>query len=547
MDRWQGKVAVVTGASSGIGAAIAKDLVESGMKVVGLARRLERMEQDAAKMNTSKGGHYYPRKCDVSKEEEILEAFAWVKKTFGGVDVLVNNAGIVRANMLVNPGNSNDLRSVIDVNVMALCYCTREAFNSMKERDVAGHIIHINSIGGHSIPSAGDAPPTANMYFGSKHCVTALTETLRQEMIYLKSRTKVTSISPGVVDTEIFDGSFPSKEIKEMFLANNPSLKSEDVSQAVLYALGTPEHVQVHELIIKPIGEKFMFINCCCPISNCIHPLKTSQVSSDIIEERNWTSKMDRWIGKVAVVTGASAGIGAAVSKDLVEAGMKVVGLARRLERMEENAAKMDTSKGGKFYPKKCDLAKESEIMDVFSWIKENLGGVDVMINNAGMMKMTMLTTPDNGNDLRTVLDINVMALCICTREAFNSMKERDVAGHIIHINSLTGHHVPYLGDFPPVFNIYPGSKHCVTALTETLRQEMNYLKSKTKITSISPGHVATEFLEEPFGQEQSDQIKQHHPTLQPEDISQSILFVLGTPEHVQVHELIIKPVGEKS
>ncbi|XP_026467916.1 farnesol dehydrogenase-like [Ctenocephalides felis] len=256
MDRWQGKVAVVTGASSGIGAAIAKDLVESGMKVVGLARRLERMEQDAAKMNTSKGGHYYPRKCDVSKEEEILEAFAWVKKTFGGVDVLVNNAGIVRANMLVNPGNSNDLRSVIDVNVMALCYCTREAFNSMKERDVAGHIIHINSIGGHSIPSAGDAPPTANMYFGSKHCVTALTETLRQEMIYLKSRTKVTSISPGVVDTEIFDGSFPSKEIKEMFLANNPSLKSEDVSQAVLYALGTPEHVQVHELIIKPIGEK---------------------------------------------------------------------------------------------------------------------------------------------------------------------------------------------------------------------------------------------------------------------------------------------------
>uniref|UniRef100_A0A6M2DFS5 Putative dehydrogenase n=1 Tax=Xenopsylla cheopis TaxID=163159 RepID=A0A6M2DFS5_XENCH len=256
MDRWRGKVAVVTGASSGIGAAIAKDLVEAGLKVVGLARRLDRMEQDASKMNTSKGGSYHPKKCDVSKEAEVIEVFAWVKKTFGGVDILVNNAGIVRNNMLTSPGNSKDLRDVIDVNVMALCYCTREAFNSMKDRDVAGHIIHINSIAGHSIPSMTGAPPTGNIYFGSKHCVTALTENLRQEMIYLKSKTKVTSISPGVVETEIFEGCFPSKEIKDMFLANNPCLQPEDISQAVLYALGTPEHVQIHELTIKPVGEK---------------------------------------------------------------------------------------------------------------------------------------------------------------------------------------------------------------------------------------------------------------------------------------------------
>uniref|UniRef100_A0A6M2DI26 Putative dehydrogenase n=1 Tax=Xenopsylla cheopis TaxID=163159 RepID=A0A6M2DI26_XENCH len=256
MDRWRGKVAVVTGASAGIGEAIAKDLVEAGLIVVGLARRKERMEENAKVMNLKNGGKFYPIKCDVSKEQDILDTFSWVKKNLGGVDVLVNNAGIVRTNMLTSTGNSNDLRSVLDVNVLGLCFCTREAFNSMKERDVAGHIFHINSVVGHSIPMISDVPPTMNMYPGSKHCVTALTETLRQEMIYLKSKTKITSISPGVVLTEIFDAAMNS-ERRDEFLKHNPCLQPEDISQAVLYCLGTPEHVQIHELTIKPVGEKF--------------------------------------------------------------------------------------------------------------------------------------------------------------------------------------------------------------------------------------------------------------------------------------------------
>ncbi|XP_026466228.1 farnesol dehydrogenase-like [Ctenocephalides felis] len=256
MERWRGKVAVVTGASAGIGEAITKDLVEAGLTVVGLARRKEKMEENAQSMNLKNGGKFYARKCDVSKEQDILDTFSWIKENLGGVDVLVNNAGIVRMNMLTNSGNSDDLRSVLDVNVLGLCFCTREAFNSMKERDVAGHIFHINSVVGHSIPLVPNVPPTMNMYPGSKHCVTALTETLRQEMMYLKSKTKITSISPGVVLTEIFDAAM-DEEKKQEFLKYNPYLNPEDISQAVLYCLSTPEHVQVHELTIKPVGEKF--------------------------------------------------------------------------------------------------------------------------------------------------------------------------------------------------------------------------------------------------------------------------------------------------
>lgn len=115
----------------------------------------------------------------------------------------------------------------------------------MKERDVAGHIIHINSIAGHQVPNF----PHMNMYAASKHAVTAITETMRNELIMLGSKTKVTSISPGVVRTDIVEGLHSSDGF--------PMLESEDIAKAVIYVLGTPPHVQVHELTIKPVGEAF--------------------------------------------------------------------------------------------------------------------------------------------------------------------------------------------------------------------------------------------------------------------------------------------------
>lgn len=83
--------------------------------------------------------------------------------------------------------------------------------------------------------------------------------------------------------------------------------------------------------------------------------------------------------------------------------------------------------------------------------------------------------------DWRQVLNVNVMALCICTREAYKIMQQHDIAGHIVHMNSIAGHNVPNMPE--PVFNVYPASKFAVTALTESLRQEMRHFKSQTKVT----------------------------------------------------------------
>nr|CAD7597154.1 unnamed protein product [Timema genevievae] len=248
MKRWSGKVALVTGASVGIGAAIVQELVKHGLKVVGLARRAEKVEELAAGLKSAPG-KLYAVKADISKEEDILAAFDWIKKNLGGVDILINNAGLGTTDTLSNVGDGS--WQVLDVNLKGLSIFTREALKSMKERGVNdGHIIHINSIAGHYLPSF--FPVT--MYHASKHAVTVLTEGLRRELVQLGSKTKVTSISPGLVETEFANIRGP--EGKKVY-KENPVLQAKDLADAVIYTLGTPPHVQVHEITIKPTGERF--------------------------------------------------------------------------------------------------------------------------------------------------------------------------------------------------------------------------------------------------------------------------------------------------
>ncbi|XP_069683455.1 farnesol dehydrogenase-like [Periplaneta americana] len=240
MERWSGRVAVVTGASVGIGASIAAELTKKGLKVVGLARRSEKIEELSKTLDSAKG-KLYAVKCDVSNESEVKEAFKWVKDNLGVVDVLVNNAAVLYDNSIID-GPTEELKKMLDLNVLGLSMCTKEALQVMKEKGVDdGHIIHINSVAGH-MPSPG----RFTMYFATKHAVTALTEGLRRELVQQKSKIRVTSVSPGLVKSEM-----PPED----FLKNYPYLNPEDIADAVLYALGVPPHVQVHELTVVPVGQ----------------------------------------------------------------------------------------------------------------------------------------------------------------------------------------------------------------------------------------------------------------------------------------------------
>ncbi|CAD7079049.1 unnamed protein product [Hermetia illucens] len=249
MERWENKVAVVTGASAGIGAAIAADLVKNGFIVVALARREERLRENQRTLPENLQSRYHPRRCDVTNEDQVKDTFAWIETKFGGTDILVNNAGVVARDVqLSGVDNTAPIRNIVETNIMSVVYCVREAFNSMKKRNFDGHIVIINSIVGHYIPVV----PTGsmNIYPASKFAVTAMVETYRQEFANAGTKVKVTSISPGGVLTEIIPDMGALRD------TGHPLLNAEDISNAVLYVLSTPPHVQVHELTIKPIGEK---------------------------------------------------------------------------------------------------------------------------------------------------------------------------------------------------------------------------------------------------------------------------------------------------
>ncbi|KAL3282660.1 hypothetical protein HHI36_005835 [Cryptolaemus montrouzieri] len=243
---------------------------------------------------------------------------------------------------------------------------------------------------------------------------------------------------------------------------------------------------------------------------------------------------MDKWVGKVAVVTGASSGIGAAIVEELVEHGVKVIGLARRVELVEELANKLSNQKG-ELHALKVDISNTQEIVNVFKTIEEKFGAVHILVNNAGILLKSSLLDGDV-EKWRKTFDTNVLGACTATKEAISIMRKHDVDGYVINMNSTLGHKIP-----PISFNVYPASKFAITALTETLKFELGTLNKKIRVTSISPGLVETEiFKTENFTLPGMSEM----PIMVPRDIADTVIFVLSTPQHVQVEELIVNPTG---
>lgn len=152
----------------------------------------------------------------------------------------------------------------------------------------------------------------------------------------------------------------------------------------------------------------------------------------------------------------------------------------------------------------------------------------------------------DEGNDdaLLQIVATNFCGLINCTKAAYRHLSASGSSGHIININSILGHKVVCLGD-KQLTNVYPATKHAVSATTEVLRQELNELQNRrVRVTSISPGLVETEIFVI-GGYAGAEQMYDVLPSLRPADVSQTVMFALAVPEHVLITELTVKPVGE--
>lgn len=248
MEKWEGKIAVVIGASSGIGAEVLKDLAKHGVIVIGLARRSEKVEEIAKLFE----GEIYARKCDISNLNSIKETFNWINEKFGKIHILINNAAILHKLSIFDEteGATEKLNSIIDTNFTGVVHCTREGFQLMKKSNDYGIIININSIAGHSVYAGLNI---SNLYSPTKHALTAFSEIIRQELIG-NEKIRVSNLSPGVVKTNIMVEGKAFNSLADY--DNVPHLFAENISQGVVYLLQTPYNVNVTQLTIKPVGER---------------------------------------------------------------------------------------------------------------------------------------------------------------------------------------------------------------------------------------------------------------------------------------------------
>ena len=243
MAKLDGKVAVITGASSGIGEATAEALAAEGASVVVAARREDRLSDLVERINGN-GGKALSVECDVTDEEAAHALIRRAKDELGSVDILVNNAGVMLLSK-IEKGLSDQWRQMFDVNVLGLLYATDAAIAVMKEQQ-SGHIVNISSVAGRK------SGPLRGAYSGTKFAVNAISEALRQEL--QEDSIRITVIEPGAVTTELTDH-ITDEEAKEgvsgMIAAMVP-LQSEDIANAIAYVVTQPERVSINEVLIRP-------------------------------------------------------------------------------------------------------------------------------------------------------------------------------------------------------------------------------------------------------------------------------------------------------
>ncbi|MGG4046757.1 SDR family oxidoreductase [Paenibacillus favisporus] len=240
MSEINGKVVVITGASSGIGEATAKLLASRGAHVVMGARRVEKLEALASLIQAGGGSALY-QQLDVTSIEQMQSIIRLAQSRFGRVDVIVNNAGVMPLSPL-EALKIDEWNRMIDVNIRGVLHGIAAGLPVMKEQQ-SGHMINVASIGAYSVT------PTAAVYCATKYAVRAITEGLRQEM---DADIRVTLVSPGVTESELAESITDDGAREFMKTYRRNALPASAIAQAIAYAIEQPADVDVNELVVRP-------------------------------------------------------------------------------------------------------------------------------------------------------------------------------------------------------------------------------------------------------------------------------------------------------
>lgn len=238
------QIVLITGASSGIGAACAQAFAESGAKLILAARRLDRLEAIAADLGEKFACDIHLVPLDVRDRAAVATAVSTLPKEWTAIDILINNAGLSRGLSKLHEGEIGDWEEMIDANVKGLLYVTRSILPGMVARG-RGQVINIGSIAGHQ------TYPNGNVYCATKAAVRALSEGMKMDL--LGTPIRVTLIDPGMVETEFSDVRFHGDRSRaEKVYQGLTPLSGADVAEVIRFCADRPAHVNINEVVLMP-------------------------------------------------------------------------------------------------------------------------------------------------------------------------------------------------------------------------------------------------------------------------------------------------------
>ena len=237
------KIVLITGASSGIGAACAEQCAALGANVILAARRVERLQATAERLQQEYGVRVHIIDLDVRSNSAVAEAIATLPSEWQAIDILINNAGLAISNDPLQNSKPENWDVMIDTNLKGLLYVTHAILPGMLERQ-AGHIVNIGSIAGH------EYYPGGNVYSATKHAVRAISKSLRIDLVGQPIR--VSEVAPGAVETEFSIVRWQDENKAKQFYSDFNPLSAEDIADAVVYCITRPAHVNVAEVVVMP-------------------------------------------------------------------------------------------------------------------------------------------------------------------------------------------------------------------------------------------------------------------------------------------------------
>lgn len=245
---------------------------------------------------------------------------------------------------------------------------------------------------------------------------------------------------------------------------------------------------------------------------------------------------LTNWRGKVALVTGASSGIGRAIAIDLGALGLKVAVAGRRVAELQAVAEEINRS-GGEALVLIGDQAELATNLRFFQELRSRWGGLDLLVNNAGVRGgASVLSAPLE--ELQAGFNVNVLAATLCMREAVADMRGKSI-GVIINLSSMTGHRL-----LPGTPGPYAATKHALRIMTDGLRAELAAEKLPIKVALLSPGMVATPWHTQPGGVLTKNGTYPYEP-LQPADIVTAVRYILAAPPNVQIGDIQLRSTGQ--